>query len=83
LDLPEVKERVLTVAAIPYSGSTVKMNATNSPSTAKGFFEITDTFPIPGSDTRNDARDLPSSHIPQLKRYNSSTVWDLLAGGST
>jgi hypothetical protein len=47
LDFPEVKERVLTVAPTPYSGRTVKMNATRSPNTAKRFFEITDSFPIP------------------------------------
>ena len=46
LDFPEVKERVLTVAPTPYSGRTVKMNATSSPNTAKRFFEITDCFPI-------------------------------------
>jgi len=46
LDFPEVKERVLTVAATPYSGRTVNMNATSSPNTAKRFFEITDCFPI-------------------------------------
>ena len=27
------------------------MNATNNPNTAKRFLEITDSFPIPGSDT--------------------------------
>ncbi len=29
------------------------MNATNKPNTAKRFLEITDYFPIPGSDTLN------------------------------
>jgi hypothetical protein len=45
-----VKERVLTVAAVAY-GRTATMNATNNPNTAKRFLEITDGFPIPGSDT--------------------------------
>ena len=50
LDLVPVKERVLTVAAIPNSGRTVRTNATNNPNTAERFLEITDSFPIPGSD---------------------------------
>ena len=29
------------------------MNATNKPNTATRFLEITDSFPIPGSDTLN------------------------------
>jgi hypothetical protein len=51
LDLLAVKERVLTVAPIPNGENADKTKATNQPNIAERLLNVTDSVPIPGSDT--------------------------------